>query len=172
MGLSHQERGAIARRDAARANLHVVQHLIDQSVRNAYVFGCCPISAAAGDEQIKRQMWLSAVSEEADRRTISLDVVNAKQELLDAETAAAAGVDIQIAAYTILAATGQLTAKLNLGVTIYDPAEYFGEIGPTRQQTGRLWSCAKGDWGTIGSNTIGLLIDSRLNSFEEQVIST
>ncbi|MEM6308320.1 MAG: TolC family protein, partial [Pseudomonadota bacterium] len=131
--ISSQIRAAMAQRDATRAALHSTQHLIDQSVQNAYVLlNVARASGTAGDEQIRAsEVAFKGIQEEAllGART-TLDVLNAEQELLDARNSRiSAGVDEQIAAYTILAATGQLTAQaLNLGVTIYDPTEYYNLV--------------------------------------------
>ena len=60
----------------------------------------------------------------------TLDVLNAEQELLDARsTLISADVDVAIAAYQVLSAIGQLTAKdLNLNVQTYDPAAYYNLV--------------------------------------------
>jgi outer membrane protein len=54
-------------------------------------------------------------------------VLNAEQELLDARsTLIAAEVQQYVSVYALLASMGLLTAEhLNLGVVIYDPAEYY-----------------------------------------------
>lgn len=59
-------------------------------------------------------------------RTI-LDVLNAEQELLNAQVAVvSAKRDTVVAAYEVLAATGALTAKdLGLKVKLYDPIEHY-----------------------------------------------
>jgi len=60
----------------------------------------------------------------------TLDVLNAEQELLDARvTRISTSIDEQIAAYTILASMGKLTAvSLELGVKTYDPTEYYNLV--------------------------------------------
>jgi outer membrane protein len=59
-------------------------------------------------------------------RTI-LDVLNAEQELLNSEVAVVISQhDTCVAAYQVLSATGQLTAKgLGLNVQLYDPRSYY-----------------------------------------------
>ncbi|HEV2561230.1 MAG TPA: TolC family outer membrane protein [Rhizomicrobium sp.] len=61
-------------------------------------------------------------------RTI-LDVLNAEQELLNSQVAVVTSQrNAEVAAYQLLAATGQLTAQnLGLKVKLYDPAEYYDE---------------------------------------------
>jgi outer membrane protein len=131
-------RGLTARRDAARAQLHVTQHGIDQTVRNAFVLlEVARASGAATDRQIKAaNVAFLGVREEASlgART-TLNVLNAEQELLDARASKiSATIDEQIAAYTLIASMGQLTAtSLKLGVKTYDPTQYFNMVknGPT-----------------------------------------
>jgi outer membrane protein len=61
-------------------------------------------------------------------RTI-LDVLNAEQELLNSEVAVVISQhDTCVAAYQVLSATGQLTAKgLALNVRLYDPRSYYND---------------------------------------------
>ena len=60
----------------------------------------------------------------------TLDVLNAESELLDAEvTLAQAERDQVVAAYQILGAVGQLTARqIGLGVDYYDPIENYSRV--------------------------------------------
>jgi outer membrane protein len=131
--LSSNVRRAMAQRDAQRANLHVVTNDVQQDVGNAYA----SLSSAravldASDRQIRAaRVAFRGVREEATlgART-TLDVLDAEQALLDAESiAVSARADLYIAAYTVLAATGQLTAQdLALPVQIYDPAAYYNLV--------------------------------------------
>jgi len=59
----------------------------------------------------------------------TLDVLNAQQELLNAQVAVVSSQrDTYVAAYQLLADMGQLTAKsLGLHVTIYDPQTYYDQ---------------------------------------------
>lgn len=123
-------RQAAARRDATRHGLHLVRLNVGQQVGNAL---SSLRVASASKEAIDRQVRASrtafrGVREEASlgART-TLDVLNAEQELLDAETALiSSAIDEQIAAYSLLAAMGLLTADhLRLGVKTYDPAAYY-----------------------------------------------
>ena len=120
----------MAQRDAMRANLHVVRHNLQQSVANAYAF-YSSVNAAlnASQQQIRAsRVAFRGVREEASlgART-TLDVLNAENELLNAEAALISTQTEQyIAAYTILSSTGSLTAtKLGLNVQQYDPEAYY-----------------------------------------------
>lgn len=66
--------------------------------------------------------------QEVGGRTI-LDVLNAQQELLNAQVAVvSAQRDAYVAAYQVLQATGQLTARyLKLNVKYYDPKEHYND---------------------------------------------
>jgi outer membrane protein len=128
--ISSGVRRAMAQRDATRANLHVVRSNLQQSVANAYAF-YSSVNAAlnASQQQIRAsRVAFRGVREEASlgART-TLDVLNAENELLNAEAALISTQTEQyIAAYTILSATGSLTAKnLGLNVQQYDPETYY-----------------------------------------------
>ena len=128
--ISSSVRRATAQRDAMRANLHVVRHDLQQSVANAYAF-YSSVNAAlnASQQQIRAsRVAFRGVREEASlgART-TLDVLNAENELLNAEAALISTQTEQyIAAYTILSSTGSLTAKkLGLNVQQYDPEAYY-----------------------------------------------
>ena len=138
--LSAQVRKAMAQRDAQRGNLHVVRHDIQQNVGNAYA---SLLSARAQLEASERQIRAARIAfrgvrEEATlgART-TLDVLDAEQSLLDAEsTRVTARANLYIAAYAVLNATGQLTAQdLKLPVQIYDPAAYYNLVkdGPAKR---------------------------------------
>ena len=82
----------------------------------------------SSEEQVKaNKLAFEGVEQEAQvgLRT-TLDVLDAEQELLNARlTLVSAEHDANLAAYGLLAATGQLTAqKLDLKVAYYDPASY------------------------------------------------
>jgi outer membrane protein len=131
--VSSTVRRATAQRDALRANLHVVRYNLQQSVANAYAF-YDSVNAAlnASQQQIRAsRVAFRGVREEASlgART-TLDVLNAENELLNAEAALISTQTEQyIAAYTILAATGSMTAKkLGLNVQHYDPEAYYKSI--------------------------------------------
>ncbi|MCG6903452.1 MAG: TolC family outer membrane protein [Rhodobacter sp.] len=121
---------AIARRDAARSNL--LQAVV-QIKQNAGVAWSNLSVAVAQTEASRRQVRASQVAYNGVREEATLgsrttlDVLNAEQELLDARsTLIAAEVQQYVSVYALLASMGLLTAEhLNLGVVIYDPAEYY-----------------------------------------------
>jgi len=59
----------------------------------------------------------------------TLDVLDAERELFDANVRLViAKRDRAVAAYSVLAVTGDLTAKnMGLDVTLYDPEDYYGD---------------------------------------------
>ena len=128
--LSSQVRRAKAQRDALRGLQHVTRQNVSANVGNAFAI----LRAARSQVQSSRDQVRAArvafrgVQEEAKlgSRT-TLDVLNAEQELLDARsTLISAQSDVYIAAYSVLASMGQLTARdLRLNVQTYDPAAYY-----------------------------------------------
>ena len=131
--LSSQVRQLMARRDAARAGLHISRHSIEQQVANAYSFYEVARSTRdAADRQIRAaRVAFRGVREEATlgART-TIDVLNAEQELLDAQANAIAAMSDQVfASYSLLAAMGLLTAShLRLPVQQYDPSAYYNLV--------------------------------------------
>jgi outer membrane protein len=138
--LSSVARQRIAQASAQRANLHIVRHNIQQQVGNAYAnLSSARAQLEASDRQIRAaQIAFRGIREEATlgART-TLDVLDAEQSLLDAQSIrVSARANLYVAAYSLLAATGQLTAqKLKLPVQIYDPAAYYKlvEDAPTKR---------------------------------------
>ncbi|WP_341366598.1 TolC family outer membrane protein [Yoonia sp. BS5-3] len=128
--ISSQIRQLRANRDASRAGLHLTQLSIEQEVGNAYAsLQVARASRQASDQQISAaRVAFEGVREEATlgSRT-TLDVLNAEQELLDAEAnRISAQADEVIASYALLSAMGLLTAEhLRLPVQQYDPTEYY-----------------------------------------------
>ncbi|APE44149.1 transporter [Sulfitobacter alexandrii] len=131
--LSSDVRRSMAQRDAQRANLHVVRYDIEQAVGNAYAsFASARAQLEASDRQIRAaRIAFRGVREEATlgART-TLDVLDAEQALLDAQsTQVSARASLYVAAYSVLSATGRLTAAdLALPVQIYDPAGYYNLV--------------------------------------------
>lgn len=131
--LASVERQAIARRDALNAALHATRHQVEQNVRNAYAFlEAARATAQASDQQIRAaRVAFRGVREEATlgART-TLDVLNAEQELLNAQSdRIAAGIDEYVRTYQALSAMGLLTAEhLRLGVQTYDPTAYYNLV--------------------------------------------
>ncbi|NNE53150.1 MAG: TolC family outer membrane protein [Sulfitobacter sp.] len=132
-GLSSVIRQRMAQASAQRANLHVVRHNIQQEVGNAYAtLGSTRAQLEASDRQIRAaQIAFRGIREEAalGART-TLDVLDAEQALLDAQTLQiSARANLYVASYAVLSSTGQLTAqKLGLPVQIYDPAGYYNLV--------------------------------------------
>lgn len=139
--LSARLRKAMAARDAERANLHVIKHSIQQNVGVAW--SRMLVAQAARDASTRQiraaRVAFRGVREEASlgART-TLDVLNAEQELLDAQASLISAIsDEYVAAYTLLSAMGLLTADhLKLRVKRYDPAEYYNLVkdGPAISQ--------------------------------------
>ncbi len=130
---SAEYRKAIAQAEQARAGLDLARIAVDQNVANAW--SQMSIAAAkleATDRQIRAsRVALRGAREEASlgSRT-TLDVLNAEQELRNAEAARiAAQSERYLAAYSLLAAMGLLTADhLNLGVVTYDAEAYYNAV--------------------------------------------
>lgn len=141
--LTALHRQAAARRDAARSGLHITRHQLAQGVGNAYAqLRVSAASREASERQIRAAtVAFRGVREEANvgSRT-TLDVLNAEQELLDARSGLiGVQTDQFIAAYSVLASMGLLTAKnLNLPVQQYDPAAYYNMVktAPARSVQG------------------------------------
>ncbi len=98
-----------------------------ESAWNTYV--SARASIASSEAQVASdQTALEGVrkEEQVGARTI-LDVLNAQQELLNAQVSVVSSRrDAYVAAYELLAATGQLTAKyLGLTVTFYNPKDHY-----------------------------------------------
>lgn len=130
---SSLHRQAIAQRDAVRAGLHITRHEIAQGVGNAWsTLAVSRATLVASNRQIRAaRVAFRGVKEEATlgART-TLDVLDAEQELLDAQANRISSItDQYIATYTLLSAMGLLTADhLNLGVRTYDPAAYYNAV--------------------------------------------
>lgn len=131
--LSSQVRQLMARRDAARAQLHIARHSVEQQVGSAYSFlDVARASSEAINQQIRAaRVAFRGVREEATlgART-TIDVLNAEQELLNAQAdLIAAQSDEVIASYQVLSTMGLLTAAhLRLPVQQYDPAAYYSLV--------------------------------------------
>lgn len=131
-------RRAIALRDAELGTLFETQKQISQDVGSAYAaLAARRASLVASEERIRAaDIAFRGVREEATlgART-TLDVLDAEQDLLDAQTARLSDeANLYVAAYAVLQSTGRLTAEsLRLGVQTYDPAAYYNlvEDAPT-----------------------------------------
>lgn len=131
--LASAARKAAAQRDASRAGLHVTRHNVDRGVGIAWSqLEVAEAGLRASDEQVRAaRVAFQGTREEASlgART-TLDVLNAEQELLDAEASRiSAETDRYIAVYTLLASMGLLSADhLGLAVTRYDPEAYYNAV--------------------------------------------
>ena len=131
--LSSLFRQAVARRDATRAGLHITRHDVAQGVGNAWA--SLQVARATLDATVRQiraaRVAFRGVKEEATlgART-TLDVLDAEQELLDAEAnRISALTDQYIATYSLLSAMGLLTVDhLKLGIRTYDPAAYYNAV--------------------------------------------
>ena len=128
--LSSVARQRMSQAAAQRANLHIVRHNLQQDVGNAFAsLSSARAQLEASDRQIRAaRIAFRGIREEATlgART-TLDVLDAEQSLLDAQSIqVSARANLYVAAYSMLAATGQLTAqKLKLPVQIYDASAYY-----------------------------------------------
>ncbi|WP_420586636.1 TolC family outer membrane protein [Ruegeria sp.] len=140
--LAASVRRAMATRDASRANLLNVQKDITQGVVDAYAgFQAASASLRASTERVRAsQVAFDGIREEATlgART-TLDVLNAQQDLLDAQLAEVGSrVERSRAAYQLLQAQGLLTAeRLGLAVQIYDPTLYYNLVKKAPAQVSR-----------------------------------
>lgn len=137
--LSANIRRSMAQRDAQRANLHLVRHNLEQNAGNAFA---SLLSSRAQLEASERQIRAARIAFEGVREEAkvgartTLDVLDSEQALLDARTLqVSARAQLYVAAYSVIAATGRLTARdLKLPVQIYDPAAYYNLVkdSPTK----------------------------------------
>lgn len=128
-----QIRQFMARRDAARAGLHITGASIQQGVGNAYAnYSVAVAGRQAYEQQVRasRVAWEGVREEATLGSRTTLDVLNAEQDLLDAQAAlVSAQVDEVLASYGILASMGLLTAEhLRLPVQTYDPEAYYNLV--------------------------------------------
>ena len=119
-------RAAKEQASAALMQIASVQRLVDEAVRDAWEqLRAARSNIISSQEQVKaNEIALEGVKQEEQVGSqTTLDVLNAEQELLNARVAlVSAERDEVVAAYNLLAATGQLTARqLQLPVKYYDP---------------------------------------------------
>ena len=131
--LAATRRAGVAQLDAAKGNLITIQRDIVQKVVSAFAsLEAAEASLIASGERVRAaQVAFDGIREEATlgSRT-TLDVLEAEQDLLDAQTARLQARATQsIAAYQLLQAQGLLTAdNLRLGVEQYDPELYYNAV--------------------------------------------
>ena len=128
-----------AQRDAQRGNLFVTVDNVERAVSDAYaVLSSARAQIDASQRQVRAaQVAFQGIREEASlgART-TLEVLGAEQSLNEARSSVVtAQTQLYVAAYSVLSATGQLTAQaLKLPVQIYDPAAYYNLVkdGPAK----------------------------------------
>ena len=126
-------RKARAQHDAQRSALHLVKLKLQQEAGTAFaLLEIARASREASEAQIRAsRVAFEGVREEAKvgSRT-TLDVLNAEQELLDAQAGLlSAQTDEFVSAYRVLSQMGQLNVDyLNLPVQKYDPLAYYNLI--------------------------------------------
>jgi outer membrane protein len=131
--LSARLRAAIAQRDEDAAALHRAAAEVDRNVAQAWArLDVARASIEAGTQQVAAaRAAFESVSEEAQfgART-TLEVLNAEQELRDAEAGRLSAIaSEQKSAYGLLATMGLLTvADLKLGVPVYDVSAYHDAV--------------------------------------------
>ena len=131
--IAARDRKAAAQRDAARAGLHLAGASVDQNVGDAWArLSVAGAGLEATAQQIRAaRVALRGATQEAEvgSRT-TLDVLNAEQELLDAQASeVSARTDRYLAVYNLLAAMGLMTVShLRLGVAQYDPEAYYNAV--------------------------------------------
>ncbi|WP_246032409.1 TolC family outer membrane protein [Thalassobius vesicularis] len=126
-------RQSIANNEAARANLLVTTQSVEREVGTA--FSNLKVAGAARnafDQQVRAAtVAFRGVREEATlgART-TLDVLNAEQELLDAQASLIAARNSEyVAAYKLLQTMGLLTTEhLKLNVQRYDASAYYDQV--------------------------------------------
>ncbi|ALI56517.1 TolC family outer membrane protein [Celeribacter marinus] len=136
--ISSAIRKTIAQRDQSRAELLTATRDVEEGVRSNWaMLSVLRASLNASQAFVSAQrVAYNGVREEADLgASTALDVLDAEQDLLDAQVSA---IQAQIASetqtYNVLQSMGLLTVQnLNLNVPVYDPAAYYNAVktGPT-----------------------------------------
>ncbi|MGD9861769.1 MAG: TolC family outer membrane protein [Pseudodonghicola sp.] len=132
-GLTARYRRALATRDATKSSLLTAQRDVEQDVADAFVqLEVARANLISSAEQVRAaRVAFEGIREEAKlgART-TLDVLQAEQDLLDAQTnQISARSQEGVASYQLLVAQGLLTAeRLGLAVQIYDPTLYYNLV--------------------------------------------
>ncbi|MGR3570379.1 TolC family outer membrane protein [Brevirhabdus sp.] len=126
-------RAAFAQAEAARSGLGQTVRAIQQEVGNAWTsvqVARAQINASQERIQAARVAYRGIREEASLGARTTLDVLDAEQELLDAQNSLiSAQADEYIAIYAVLSAMGLLTVEhLNLGVETYDPTQYYNLV--------------------------------------------
>lgn len=136
-------RQSSANRDAARSGLLRAVQIVEQGVGDAWTgLAVARAQIEATEKQIRAaQLAFDGTREEArlGART-TLDVLDAQQDLLDAQTARVeAEAALFNSYYVVLQSVGLLTVNhLGLGIPTYDPAAYYNAVksAPVRSVQG------------------------------------
>ena len=131
--LTSNIRRTVALRDASRAELLQTSREIEQNVRTSWsLLSVYSASEQADMSLVKAQrVAFEGVREEADLgAATTLDVLNAEQDLLNAQVSAISSrIQRETQSYAVLQALGLLTVKhLNLNVPVYDPSAYYKAV--------------------------------------------
>jgi outer membrane protein len=114
----------------AEMNVTVADHQVREAVAaawNTYQAALATIESNQATEKADEIAFIGVSKEQQIGGRTILDVLNAQQELLNAQVAVVSSQrDATVAAYQVLAAAGTLTAKsLGLKVQYYDPLEHY-----------------------------------------------
>lgn len=140
--LASSVRARFAQLDAAKGALVSARRAVSQDVAAAYVsLDAATASLVSSNESVRAaRVAFDGIREEATlgART-TLDVLQAEQDLLNAQTARVqARANQALAAYSLLQAQGLLTAEhLGLAVEIYDPTLYYNLVKDAPAQVSR-----------------------------------
>ncbi|KPQ08563.1 MAG: type I secretion system outer membrane protein TolC [Rhodobacteraceae bacterium HLUCCA12] len=150
--INSAERQAIARQEAARADLHQTVAQVHEAVSEAWAqLEVSRAQLAASDTQIEasRTAYESVRAEAEFGSRTTLDVLNAEQELRDAQANRIfASASVQLGAYALLEAMGQLTVEaLNLGIPTYDVEAYSAAFSNARAPSGEPATRARSEQG-------------------------
>lgn len=147
----YQAGGASARVRQAKQTAGQKRIAVDEADRNARAFATAAWQALAvalaAESQFESQVEANKVALEGTREQarvgsrILLDVLNAEQELLDAQVSLVVAQRTSfVASLTLLASVGRLTARdLALPVEYYDETAYFDKV------KGKIWGTGTGN---------------------------
>ena len=131
--LTSAYRQAAARRDEARADLHITVDDVLNQVSQAWAqreVATARIAASELQVRAARVAFQGLQEEFGLGARTTLDVLNAEQDLQDARAALISAQVAEIrAAYQLLFSMGLLTVEhLRLGITTYDPEAYYNAV--------------------------------------------
>ena len=132
-GLNASIRQAIARRDAARGELHLIALQVEQRVGNAFArmrAARATLQSSQDEVRASRLSFEGVQSEARFGARTTLDILESEQILLNARTnQITAQASLRIAAFDVLTSIGQLTVEsLNLDIPTYKPEAYYNLV--------------------------------------------